>query len=197
MKNWQITVFVAVSAYLAPVLFGVQFGCFDVVMFSGLAFGLGTCLSLTKLEKAPFAVKVAGVLVHIAIAIVWISKEWTEAPILTEILTVAGVIASVFLISVLQKVKLISRFLDFMNRYSFQIYLLHTIFTAAVRIVLLRVGITNWMIHMIVGCAAGLGCSVLAAVISKKMKWTEFFFFPTKFLLKRKEKTIAEANGSF
>ncbi|MBO7209091.1 MAG: hypothetical protein J6V58_05065, partial [Clostridia bacterium] len=92
-------------------------------------------------------------------------------------------------ISMLQSRKSVARFLDFVNKYSFQIYLLHTIFTAGIRIILLRMNIGQWWIHVILGTACGLVFSVLAAVIAKKVKFLDFFFFPSKvLLLKKREK---------
>ena len=86
----------------------------------------------------------------------------------------------ILFISMLQNCKLIARFLSFMNKYSFQIYLLHTIFTAGIRIVLVRLSITQWWIHVPVGTICGIAFSVLAAIIAKKVKFLNFFFFPTK-----------------
>ena len=95
-----------------------------------------------------------------------------------------GIYASILLISLLQKIA--ARFLDFMSRYSFQTYLLHTIFTAGIRIVMLRLGITWWWLHVLVGTACGIGFSVLAAEIAKRIKFLNFFFFPTKYMTGKK-----------
>jgi hypothetical protein len=40
--------------------------------------------------------------------------------------------------------------------------------------------ITQWWIHVLLGTALGLACSVLAAKIAKKVKFLDFFFFPAK-----------------
>ena len=101
---------------------------------------------------------------------------------------VIGIYASVMLISLIQNNKLVSKFFDFMNHYSFQIYLLHTIFTAGARIVLLRLGVTNWILHILAGTALGIACPVVAAVIAKKIPVLDYFFFPTKMLKKMKAK---------
>ena len=181
LKNWQITIFVTLAGYVAP-FFGVQFGCFEVVIFSALAFGLGTCLDITKLTQISLWLKCVVVVLHIIVGAVLIWAQWIEKPIATELVMVLGIYASILLISVAQRFAPVSWYLDFMNRYSLQIYLLHTIFTAGVRIVLLRLVVTNWVVHLIIGCAAGLGCSVLAALIAAKIPWMQFCFFPTKVL---------------
>jgi peptidoglycan/LPS O-acetylase OafA/YrhL len=91
-----------------------------------------------------------------------------------------GIYASIMLISMLAKCRIIARFLDFVNKYSFQIYLLHTIFTAGIRIIMLRMNIDSWWVHIIVGTVCGLVVSVLAADIAKKVRFFNFFFFPAK-----------------
>ncbi|MBQ4087330.1 MAG: acyltransferase [Clostridia bacterium] len=187
LKNRQITVFIVLSAYLAPA-FGVSFGCFDVVMFSALAFGLGTCIPISAEQKVPVTIKALLVLLHIGAGIVLYRLNLMETAGLKEALTVLGIFASIMLISMLQNIGFIAWFLDFVNKYSFQTYLLHTIFTAGFRIVLLRLGVAHWTIHLVVGCVAGLGLSVLAAVIAKKVPILDACFFPTKWIATRKMK---------
>jgi peptidoglycan/LPS O-acetylase OafA/YrhL len=84
-----------------------------------------------------------------------------------------------------------ARFLDFVNKYSFQIYLLHTIFTAGIRIILQRVNITQWWIPILVGTVCGIAFPVLASLIANKIRFLNFFFFPTKTikLLKKKRQS--------
>jgi len=45
----------------------------------------------------------------------------------------------------------------------------------------------QWWIHVLLGTACGLVFSVLAAVISKKVKFLNFFFFPAKAYALKKE----------
>lgn len=69
-------------------------------------------------------------------------------------------------------------FLKAVSKYSFQIYLLHTMATAAVRILLVKVGITVDFVHVIVGIAVGLSVSWLVAFICEKSVVLNLFFFP-------------------
>jgi peptidoglycan/LPS O-acetylase OafA/YrhL len=186
LKNWQITVLTLVIGYGVPLL-GKTLGCFEVVFYSSLAFGLGTFISFDKLTKVKAWVKWLIVLLHLAFGAAFVSLDLIEAPFVKEFMLLLGIYASILFISVLQKIKPISKFLEFVNKYSFQIYLLHTIFTAGTRIVLLRLGITEWWIHVIVGTLFGLTFSVLAAMIAKKVGFLNFLFFPTK-SLKKKER---------
>ena len=179
IKNWHITLIVVLIGYLAP-LFGISLGSLDVVFYSALAFGVGTFVNFKNLTKLPDRAKWLIVLTHIAVGVVLVLLDIIEAPFIKELMILFGIYSSIMFISIIQNLKLISHFLDFLSKYSFQIYLLHTIFTAGIRIILLRMNIAQWWIHVILGTVCGLVFSVLAALIAKKVKFLNFFFFPAK-----------------
>lgn len=189
LKNWQIAALVVLISYLAPAL-GISLGCFEVVFYSGLAFGVGTFVKFEKITKISNLVKWLVVLSHLAVGILLIKLNRIEDPWVKEFMVLFGIYSSILFISLIQNSKLVARFLLFINKYSFQIYLLHTIFTAGIRIILLRVGIGEWWIHVVVGTICGLVFSVLAAFIAEKIKFLNFFFFPTKTLKLSKRRTL-------
>ena len=57
---------------------------------------------------------------------------------------------------------------------------MHTIFTAGIRIVLVKFGITNWIVHILAGCILGIGVSVVCASIAEKTKVFEIVLFSVK-----------------
>ena len=179
LKNWQITLLVLAIGYVAP-LCGLSLGSFDAVFYSALAFGIGTFVNFKKLTEIPTWTKCVVVLMHLAVGIFLVVINQIEAPFVKEMMVLFGIYSSIMLIFMLQNWKIFARFLDFVNKYSFQMYLLHTIFTAGIRIILLHLNITQWWIHVPVGTLCGLLFSVLAAVIAKKTKYLNFFFFPSK-----------------
>ena len=186
LKNWKITLIVVLVGYLAP-LFGIPLGSLDVVFYSALAFGIGTFVDFKRITKLRAWAKWLIVLMHISVGVVLVLLNKIEAPFIKELMILFGIYSSILFISMLQCCKLVARFLDFVNKYSFQIYLLHTIFTAGIRIILLRMNIAQWWIHVLLGTACGLVFSVLAAVIAKKVKFLNFFFFPAKAYTLKKE----------
>ncbi len=179
IKNWQITLITVLIGYLAP-LFSIPLGSLDVVFYSALAFGIGTFVNFKSITKLWAWAKWLVVIIHIAVGVVFVLLNKIEAPFIKEMMILLGIYSSILFISTIQSCKPIARFLDFVNKYSFQIYLLHTIFTAGVRIILLRIDISQWWIHILVGTACGLVFSVFVAVIAKKVKFFNFFFFPAK-----------------
>jgi hypothetical protein len=178
-KNWQITLLTVAIAYLTPFT-GLSLGCFEVVFYSALAFGVGTFVEFSKISKAPVWAKCLVVLLHLLIGIGFIMINKIETAGIKEIMVLIGIYASIMLISMLQNFKWVGAFLGFMNKYSLQIYLLHTIFTAGIRIILMRMSITGWWLHIVAGTVGGIVFSVLVAKIAKRVKFFNFFFFPAK-----------------
>lgn len=72
--------------------------------------------------------------------------------------------------------------LDFLAMYTMPIYLMHTIFAAAFRALLLKVGVYQAAVHVIGGLAVSFAGPIAAAVIMRKSGWMEFFLNPGKFL---------------
>lgn len=178
-RNWEITAGTVAFSYLAAA-FGVELGSFAVVFSAALAFGLGTCVPLSRLERVPVWGRLLVISGHLLFGTVMIRFGVSDQPLMKELLLVLGIAASLFLVSLLTRSRLLSRLLDFMNRYSFQIYLLHTIFTAGIRILLLRFGVTQWCLHLVCGCVGGILCSVLAAWLAKRFRVLNLCFFPIR-----------------
>lgn len=84
------------------------------------------------------------------------------------------------------------KFLDMVAKYSFQIYLLHTMVTAAVRIVLVKLGIYAAWPHTILGCISGLAVTMLVAYICEKTVILNIFFTPMGTVKKLKSKKISK-----
>lgn len=75
-----------------------------------------------------------------------------------------------------------SRVLRLLTRYTLPIYLMHTLIAAPVRIVLLKVGIMNAVVHVVLGLLASIAGPMLAAVIMRRLKYPEFLLYPTRFV---------------
>lgn len=65
--------------------------------------------------------------------------------------------------------------------YTMPVFLMHTIFAAGFRTVLLKIGITSGFIHIIVGHVASFLCPMIAARIMERMK-LDFFLYPGKYI---------------
>ena len=74
------------------------------------------------------------------------------------------------------------RCMDFLAKYTMPIFLMHTLFAAPLRAVLLKLGITSAVVHVILGLAISFAGPIIAAWVMKKTKWLEFFLYPNKFV---------------
>lgn len=77
--------------------------------------------------------------------------------------------------------------MGFLAKYTMPIFLMHTLFAAPLRSILLKVGITDAVVHVVLGLGISFVGPIIAAWIMKRTKWLEFFIYP-KIILKRNEK---------
>lgn len=75
-----------------------------------------------------------------------------------------------------------NKLFKFLSRYTMPIFLMHTLFAAPLRSVLLKVDISNSMIHVISGIMISFAGPIVATEIMKKTKILEFFLYPGKFI---------------
>lgn len=80
------------------------------------------------------------------------------------------------------------REMNFLSKYTMPIFLMHTLFAAPMRSVLLKVGIENAAVHVVLGIGISFIGPIIAAQIMKKTKWLEFFLYPNKFVRIRNDK---------
>lgn len=76
------------------------------------------------------------------------------------------------------------RGMDFLAKYTMPIFLMHTLFAAPVRSVLLKLGIGSSVIHVVLGLVISFTGPIIAAWIMEKTKLLEFFLYPNKILMK-------------
>lgn len=99
---------------------------------------------------------------------------------------VAGLLACVSVIFVVSSSYVnnrMQRILSMLYRYNMPIYLMHTIFAAGIRSVLLKLSITNCWIHIVIGLAASFIGPMFAADIMVRIK-LDFLMYPGKYLKK-------------
>lgn len=81
--------------------------------------------------------------------------------------------------------EMFSRGMDFLAKYTMPIFLMHTLFAAPLRSVLMKVGIENAVVHVVLGVGISFVGPIMAAWIMKKTKWLEFFLYPNKVLQRK------------
>lgn len=99
-----------------------------------------------------------------------------------------------FIIISITRLKLNNKYINFIGRYSYEIFLLHTIFGSGIRIILLKIfKIQNIGIHFTLAIVFGIAIPIIIAKIAKKIKLIDFLFKPYKYINKY-QKTIKENN---
>lgn len=89
-----------------------------------------------------------------------------------------GIIACVGVVMMLYKTKYASP----LARYTMPIFLMHTIFAAPLRSLLLKVGIGNAVIHITAGLMISFVGPIIAAIVMSKVKYLDFFLYPGKYI---------------
>ncbi len=79
----------------------------------------------------------------------------------------------------------------FLSRYHFPIYLMHTIFTAGVRILMQKAGMHNYWLHVAVGMLAGIAAPIFIAKIMEKTGWMNIVLYPSQTVKKLKQRAAA------
>lgn len=97
--------------------------------------------------------------------------------LLQSVISLFGIL---LLAGVCVKCKRECRVLDLLSKYMLQIYLLHTMCAACVRIVLLKLSITSGVVHCVLGLLSSFAGPVIIAIILEKSVVGNVIFFPTK-----------------
>lgn len=79
------------------------------------------------------------------------------------------------------------RGMDFLAKYTMPIFLMHTLFVAPLRSILIKVGIENAAIHVVLELGISFVGPIIVAWIMKKTKWLEFFLYPNKLLSEERQ----------
>lgn len=89
-----------------------------------------------------------------------------------------GIIACVGVVMMLYKTKHACP----LSRYTMPIFLMHTIFAAPLRSLLLKVGIGNAVIQITAGLMISFVGPIIAAIVMSKVKYLDFFLYPGKYI---------------
>ena len=149
------------------------------IMQQGIYFYLGVYISDEKNNNKPFFTCFL-LLCYMIIAFLVYNKKSIINGYVFEILrigfAVVGTVIMINIFKLLSKLKM----LDTFKMYTFQIFLMHTIFAAGIRIVMFKIGIKNYFVHLVVGLIFSIYAPVLVSIISNKLRYTNFFFYPLK-----------------
>ena len=129
--------------------------------------------------------------VIIGVVFLFISVIFYDAiatyPIVYFLVGLMACFSVIFIIGYVCRENRSSRVLDYIAKYTLPIFLMHTLFAAPVRIVLLKIGVHNAFIHIILGLIFSFLGPIIAAEIMSKVKWLDFILYPSKYIKLKKK----------
>ena len=147
-------------------------------------FGMSICSFNVQLKERKIQGTIFGLL-FVILSIVLYTAEISDSAISFAM----GLLACVAVILMVEDFEeKFGRGMDFLAKYTMPIFLMHTLFAAPMRSVLLKAGIENAVIHVILGLGISFAGPIIAAWIMKKTKWLEFFLYPNKFFGRAKSR---------
>lgn len=141
--------------------------------------GMALCVYEFKPKKSYLFAGCAAFSIFTALSIVKYHFEFTSKPVAFLLGLIA--VISIFMMFSDSNVKR-GKITEFLIKYNLPIFLMHTIFAAGIRVVLMKIGINQWYIHIPLGLVATFIGPAIAAFIMNKTKYLEFFIYPTRLI---------------
>lgn len=140
--------------------------------------GMSVCAFNIQLKDKKFQGVILGTL-FLGLSIVVYMMN-IQNSMLSFVLGVMACAAVIFL--VVANEEKFGKTMGFFAEYTMPIFLMHTLFAAPMRSVLMKIGVTNAVIHVVLGLGIGFAGPIIATWFMKKTKWLEFFLYPNKFI---------------
>ncbi len=180
-KNNKVIFITLILLHLVNIFFNTNIYAIDKFMEYALYFYIGAIMANHNIEVRNI---LGNILTFTALALGYSFIKRYDIinekilSIISSVLAVYGMIAFIQLFrkysDKLEKVRLN----NFISKYTFPIYLMHTTFSAGTRIFLLKVGINNFYIHFTVGLIAGMLGPIVIAKILEKIKYGNVILYP-------------------
>lgn len=135
-----------------------------------LAFGIGASLGFLVVSVLTFRS----------------SLQWKLLPVVMGIWGCAAVVLTFRNWNIGNRLR---RLADMLAKYTMPVFLMHTIFAAGLRAVLLKLGISAPAIHVAFGIMISFAGPIIATMIMERLK-LDILLYPGKYLFKRKSKEL-------
>lgn len=198
LNNRIVMISVTLVAFLLKVvaIIGIRSNVYaiDKFMDSAIWFVIGMLIAYLTTKKSLSTIRgqlkigVVGVLVFgcfllMSIPSLGIYVTFSGRGFLMGVLACCGVIM-ISVAACANRESLIS--IEFLSRFTFPVFLMHTLFAAPVRSVLLKAGIKSAAIHIPIGFIISFIGPVLAIIIMEKLKPLDFMVYPGRYIKKKK-----------
>ncbi len=166
--------------------YGIQ--AVSYVMSNEIWFVFGMCLSVWELERSAEKTKkaipiIAGCVFMISSVLLYRKGVYIRA--VDFLLGMLACYSIIILMIVIFKDRGQNPFFRVIAKYTMPIFLMHTLFAAPLRVVLLKLGIQNAIAHVVLGIEISFVGPMTAAIVINKTKWLEIFLYPGKVIKMR------------
>ena len=162
---------------------GIKAGvyAFDIVLANEIWFVLGMVLFLQRMKLSKLRIScaaVSGILFIIfSVIVYWNSVQNGFVSFVLGLLACFSCV-TLFMSNVNHEKKILTS----LAKYTMPIFLMHTIFAAPVRIVLMKLGVANIIVHVILGLGISFAGPIIAAEIMERYIGMDFFVYPGKYI---------------
>lgn len=186
-----ITAFLVLLVYIRAFVYNFNLPILGIALGHAFCFGLGVCLPdiqyFNRKNMLPLLIAA-----HVASVALIFSLQLNDIVPFKDYMKLIGIATSVSLIGFLSENKTIRKALLFINKWCFQIYLLHTFFTSAIRILMIKLSIQNFYLQTILGMVIGLAFPILIGWCCSKTVVFNIIFFPTRTVKQLKKEYITK-----
>lgn len=133
----------------------------------------------TKMRNLPYRIIggiLSGLVLLLSLQFYFDIEPFTGGEFILGMLACTAVILNIMPISRQNKI------VAYLSQYTMPIFLMHTIFAAPVRIVMMKLGIESLLIHIVVGLLISFVGPIAAAEVMKHIKWLDVFLYPNKYI---------------
>ena len=140
--------------------------------------GMGICAFDVRLKGRKVQGTILGLLFIILSIVVYTAK--ISGSVISFVMGLLACVAVILMVADFEEK--FGNSMDFLTKYTMPIFLMHTLFAAPTRSVLLKMGVTNAVVHVVLGLSISFAGPIIATLIMKKTKWLEFFLYPNKII---------------
>ncbi|MBE6737633.1 MAG: acyltransferase [Ruminococcaceae bacterium] len=190
MKDKASTAFVLIFAALAKIFtfipIGVDIYILNIILGNIIWFVLGMCL--VKFSIATLFKKKLFLFFALFVALLFdvfsfvLAKIQGYNALLSFFMGLAACFVFVVLAIQIEDFKLSEKLASVFARYTLPVFLMHTIFAAAMRSVLNKLGVTNSFLHIMIGLLISFAGPVVTYMIASRIKFLDFFLSPNKYI---------------
>lgn len=149
----------------------------STVMANEIWFVIGMCI--TDIDLCKVKNKLIGLVIGIVFFI--LSLIVYNYNIQNEVISFfLGLLACISIVILMISKEHSNKMMDMFAKYTMPIFLMHTLFAAPIRVVLMKIGLTNSLIHIVVGLIVSFVGPICVAMVLEKTKYLEFVLYPNK-----------------